>query len=339
MSQVELQLTGISLLSPHCGRLRLADIRGHAFFTGTDWERLRKGERPPFHCMLIIQGGLSPPENVLAPLPLDLVSYNDSLLDSRLSSSHDEFQKEPTFDHLFHTHPQVSDVSTSDATEIALVDTTTKWIGWSWLPPRHVFSHAGPLDDPSTPQKTFTLTPHTPEAAHWPGGAGNSPFSVPRTATRSRPQSKRQDFDEMLQCVQRSVKKRLAHNVSSFASLEPSVPLSDATPPVPVLVRGPHTSPAGLTVAEMQTWYEGHEANLEVRRSLPATLTYSDWMLNLGTYWHALRAKVHEAQLVTMYAIPTCRSTLHLSSHDSSITALTITARAQLVYPRLPAEA
>lgn len=124
----------------------------------------------------------------------------------------------------------------------------------------------------------------------------------------------------MLLCVQRSVKKRLAHDVNSLATLKPAGPRSDATRSVPPLAHGSHTSLAELTVAELQTWHEGHEVNLKVCRLLPATLTcYSDLMLDLGTYWRALRAEVQEAQSVTMYAVSTCRSALHLSSRDSSI--------------------
>jgi hypothetical protein len=163
--------------------------------------------------VLIIQGDFSHPANVLAPLPRDHLFHNDSLLDSRSSSSPDILRQEPTFDHLFHTQPQMSDVSTSDTTEIAPIDTTTTWIGWSWLPPRHVFSLAEPLDDSSTPQKAFPISPRTPEAARWPGGAFNPPLSVPRTTTRSRPQSRRQDLDELLQCVQRSVTPASARRV------------------------------------------------------------------------------------------------------------------------------
>jgi hypothetical protein len=214
--------------------------------------------------VLIIQGDFSHPANVLAPLPRDHLFHNDSLLDSRSSSSPDILRQEPTCDHLFHTQPQMSDVSTSDTTEIAPIDTTTTWIGWSWLPPRHVFSLAEPLDDSSTPQKAFPISPRTPEAARWPGGAFNPPLSVPRTTTRSRPQSRRQDLDELLQCVQRSVTKRLGYNISPPAHVASTDRRSNSSRPVTIQVYEPQSSCAVSTIAEMQCWHEGIEASLEV---------------------------------------------------------------------------
>ena len=117
---------------------------------------------------------------------------------------------EMTFSHFF----QQSSITTADVVTVIEHEATGQqrhgdwheWVGWTWHPPTSVFENPPDFDIPIVATSRRETPLHaTPIRT---GRATLYSTPVPGSAARTRPISERRAFEEMLECVQSSAKKR-----------------------------------------------------------------------------------------------------------------------------------
>lgn len=111
------------------------------------------------------------PDDFSIPLPLQLDD------ETSVSASAADF----TFDHFFQSSLPASNLQRAHS---------TRWDGWSWIPPTDAF------------RDLHTPTPQTPARSTTFGKRGTTPRRAPTTAARGR--------SELVSCVQASAKKHVA---------------------------------------------------------------------------------------------------------------------------------